>query len=174
MAPLDFSRSVNLISTGGRLCPSYNVLFAPPRIFKPSYGPALLSDNVGLTWKCYCSQFLWKFFIKWEVLQTHAEHNWRVKPFAFPNGIPLRNLFPIFSKFWWHSSTGQISTLVGRIRWGILPDLKKNSWNFMCKKYDEFAWIEGRRSSDLYIQWHWTLVMYSGLKQENVVFVVWI
>ena len=125
--------------------------YLPPRIFKPSYGPALLSDIVGLTWKCYCSQFLWKFFIKWEVLQTHAEHNWRVKPFAFPNGIPLRNLFPIFNKFWWHSSTGQISTLVGRIRWGILPDFKKNSWNFMCKKYDEFAWIEGRRSSDLYI-----------------------
>ena len=66
-----------------------------PRIFKPSYGPALLSDNVGLTWKCYCSQFLWKFFIKREVLQTHTEHNWRVKPSAFPIGIPQLNISTI-------------------------------------------------------------------------------
>ena len=39
--PPDFGRFVNPISTrGGRLCPSHYYLPPPPRIFRPSYGPA--------------------------------------------------------------------------------------------------------------------------------------
>ena len=48
-APSDFVRSVSSISTtegeGGRLCPLKNTA-PPPRIFRPSYGPAICSHDV--------------------------------------------------------------------------------------------------------------------------------
>ena len=41
MAPLDFSKSVNLISTRrGRLCPIHH--YWHPRIFRPAYGPVVV------------------------------------------------------------------------------------------------------------------------------------
>ena len=96
-APSDFGRSFNLIPIReSRLCPTY--FYWPPRNFRPSYGPAILSSLCAAratSWKMVVKDFHLLFSVKiLDLLRSVCVYHWIV--FGWKLGFQLILLFLLY------------------------------------------------------------------------------